>query len=77
MDVTVHPPAGRQRPVRSCLMNTRTLAHPVAENVGDFDLDVSIVEAGDVVNALLCSRMTANGCDTQCQRTREDLGGWT
>lgn len=44
-------------------MNTRTLDHPVAENAGDFDLDVRIVEAGDAVNALLCS--TDNGCDTQ------------
>jgi FxLD family lantipeptide len=30
---------------------------------GDFDLDVSIVEAGDAVDALLCS--TDNGCGTQ------------
>jgi FxLD family lantipeptide len=28
-----------------------------------FDLDVSIVEAGDAVDALLCS--TDNGCGTQ------------
>lgn len=28
-----------------------------------FDLDVKIVEAGDAVDALLCS--TDNGCDTQ------------
>lgn len=28
-----------------------------------FDLDVTIVEAGDAVDALLCS--TDNGCDTQ------------
>ena len=44
-------------------MNTQTLDQPVAENAGDFDLDVSIVEAGDAVNALLCS--TDNGYDTQ------------
>jgi FxLD family lantipeptide len=46
-------------------MNTRTLDQPVVENAGDFDLDVSIAEAGDAVNALLCS--TDNGCDTQKQ----------
>lgn len=44
-------------------MNIQTLDQPVAENAGDFDLDVSIVEVGDAVNVLLCS--TDNGCDTQ------------
>jgi FxLD family lantipeptide len=72
MGVTVHPQTGWQWTVdldevlndrRSCLINTQTLDHPVAENAGGFDLDVSIVEAGDAVNALLCS--TDNGCDTQ------------
>jgi FxLD family lantipeptide len=33
------------------------------QGAGDFDLDVSIVEAGDAVDALLCS--TDNGCGTQ------------
>jgi FxLD family lantipeptide len=33
------------------------------EDTGDFDLDISIVEAGDAVDALLCS--TDNGCGTQ------------
>ncbi|MGH3885850.1 MAG: FxLD family lanthipeptide [Pseudonocardiaceae bacterium] len=36
---------------------------PAADS--EFDLDVSVVEAGDAVNALLCS--TDNGCDTQKQ----------
>ncbi len=35
----------------------------VRDDVDDFDLDVSIVETGDAVNALLCS--TDNGCDTR------------
>jgi FxLD family lantipeptide len=30
-----------------------------------FDLDVRLVQAGDAVDALLCS--TDNGCDTQVQ----------
>lgn len=34
----------------------------LALNDAEFDLDVSIVERGDAVNALLCS--TDNGCDT-------------
>jgi FxLD family lantipeptide len=35
----------------------------LALNGAEFDLDVSVVEQGDAVNALLCS--TDNGCDTQ------------
>lgn len=35
----------------------------VQAEVDEFDLDVSIVETGDAVDALLCS--TDNGCDTR------------
>ncbi|WP_239336582.1 hypothetical protein [Frankia sp. CiP3] len=34
--------------------------------VGELDLDVSIVEQGDAVNALLCT--TDNGCSTNKQK---------
>jgi FxLD family lantipeptide len=44
-------------------MVTQMSVQPVGEDAGDFDLDVSIVEAGDAVDALLCS--TDNGCGTQ------------
>ncbi len=43
-------------------MPTQATAHPAPSHDSDFDLDVSIVEAGDAVNALLCS--TDNGCNT-------------
>jgi FxLD family lantipeptide len=46
-------------------VDPRTLDHPVVDDAGDFDLDVSIVEVGEAVNALL--RSTDNGCDTQKQ----------
>jgi FxLD family lantipeptide len=46
-------------------MGTETLVQPVQEDTADFDLDVSIVEDGDAVDALLSS--TDNGCDTQKQ----------
>jgi FxLD family lantipeptide len=36
--------------------------HPARTN-DDFDLDLRIVQAGDAVDAMLCS--TDNGCDTQ------------
>ena len=44
-------------------MVPQMLVQPAREDAGDFDLDVSIVETGDAVNALLCS--TDNGCGTQ------------
>jgi FxLD family lantipeptide len=40
-----------------------TMSVSPAQDVGDLSLDVSVVEAGPAVNALLCS--TDNGCDTQ------------
>jgi FxLD family lantipeptide len=43
-------------------MATPTLAQP-ADTSGALDLDVSIVERGDAVDALLCS--TDNGCNTK------------
>lgn len=43
-------------------MDTQTSVQPTREDAADFDLDVSIVEAGDAVNALLGG--TDNGCDT-------------
>jgi FxLD family lantipeptide len=43
-------------------MATQMTARPAPDQGADFNLDVSIVEAGDAVNALLCS--TDNGCDT-------------
>ncbi len=44
-------------------MITQILVQPVREDASNFDLDISIVEAGDAVDALLCS--TDNGCGTQ------------
>jgi FxLD family lantipeptide len=44
-------------------MAMQTTAPQAHRGDSSFDLDVSIVEAGPAVNALLCS--TDNGCDTQ------------
>lgn len=43
-------------------MTTQATASPLQGDDSDFDLDVSIVEAGDAVSVLLCS--TDNGCNT-------------
>lgn len=44
-------------------MTTQTLEQPVGMDLGDLDLDVRIVESGDVVNVLLAN--TDDRCDTQ------------
>lgn len=43
-------------------MNTEVLDQPVVDTADDFDLDVKIVESGDVADVLLVT--TDNGCNT-------------
>lgn len=44
-------------------MTTQTLEQPVGTDVGEIDLDVRVVETGEMVNVLLGN--TDDGCDTQ------------